>query len=194
MESAVRSPWIKSAITTGRGSKRRALGLPRLPKSRQPVGIGRQNPCRGERNFWMQRLKAKNRPERPQVSPETERAERYRRKSPQKRPIWSRPCDSWFGRTGWWRWYGSNWLPPTQSYRTASLPPAWIAVISLWLRAACGRYLGPNVHRARRHEEDAAPSRHRSLSPNESAGRPSVMNSTAATAPSSQAASREPKI
>jgi hypothetical protein len=25
--------------------------------------------------------------------------------------------------TGWWRWYGSNWLPPTQSYRTASLPP-----------------------------------------------------------------------
>ena len=70
---------------------------------------------------------------------------------------------------------------PTQSYRTASLPPAWIAVISLWLRAACGRYLGPNVHRARRHEEDAAPSRHHSLSPNESAGRPSVMNSTAAT-------------
>src|SRR5882762_8273873 len=83
---------------------------------------------------------------------------------------------------------------PTQSYRTASLPPAWIAVISLWLRAACGRYLGPNVHRARRHEEDAAPSRHRSLSPNESAGRPSVMNSTATTAPSSQAASREPRI
>ena len=69
---------------------------------------------------------------------------------------------------------------PTQSYRTASLPPAWIAVISLWLRAACGRYLGPNVHRARRHEEDAAPSRHRSLSPNESAGRLCVMSPTAA--------------
>jgi len=32
--------------------------------------------------------------------------------------------------TGWWRWYGSNWLPPTQSYRTASLPPALIAVIA----------------------------------------------------------------
>src|SRR5712672_4658847 len=43
------------------------------------------------------------------------------------------------------------------------------------------RHLGPNVHRARRYEEDAAPSRHRSLSPNESAGRPSVMSSTAAT-------------
>jgi integrase len=56
------------------------------------------------------------------------------------------------------------------------------------------RHLGPNVHRARRHEEDAAPSRHRSLSPNESAGRPSVMSSTAAMAPSSQAASREPRI
>jgi hypothetical protein len=40
--------------------------------------------------------------------------------------------------TGWWRWYGSNWLPPSQSYRTASLPPALIAVISLSLRAACG--------------------------------------------------------
>ena len=23
----------------------------------------------------------------------------------------------------WCRWYGSNWLPPTQSYRTASLRP-----------------------------------------------------------------------
>src|SRR6266849_5419128 len=56
------------------------------------------------------------------------------------------------------------------------------------------RHLGPNVHRARRQEEDAAPSRHRSLSPNESAGRPSVMSSTAAMAPSSQAASREPRI
>jgi hypothetical protein len=51
----------------------------------------------------MQRREAKNRPERPQTSPETGRVKRYRRKSPQKRPIWSRPCDSWFGRTGWWR-------------------------------------------------------------------------------------------
>jgi hypothetical protein len=50
----------------------------------------------------MRRREAKNRPKRPQVSPETERAERYLRKSPKKRPIWSRPCDSWFGRTGWW--------------------------------------------------------------------------------------------
>src|SRR5216683_2291807 len=116
------------------------------------------------------------------------------KKPPFRRNKCEKACGSLSPTTGWWRWYGSNWLPPTQSYRTASLPPAWIAVISLSLRAACGRYLGPNVHRARRHEEDAAPSRHRSLSPNESAGRPSVMNSTAATAPSSQAASREPRI
>jgi hypothetical protein len=45
--------------------------------------------------------------------------------------------------TGWWRWYGSNWLPPTQSYRTASLPPALIAAISLSLRAACGSATRP---------------------------------------------------
>src|SRR5882672_1986585 len=38
-----------------------------------------------------------------------------------------------------------------------------------------------------------SPSRHRSLSPNESAGRPCVMSPTAAMAPSSQAASREPR-
>jgi hypothetical protein len=32
-------------------------------------------------------------------------------------------CGSLSPTTGWWRWYGSNWLPPTQSYRTASLSP-----------------------------------------------------------------------
>jgi len=36
------------------------------------------------------------------VSPETERAQRYRRKSPQKRPIPSRRRDLRFRRTGWW--------------------------------------------------------------------------------------------
>jgi hypothetical protein len=50
----------------------------------------------------MQRLEAKNRPERPQGPPETERVERYRRKSPQKRPIGSRRPDLRFRRTGWW--------------------------------------------------------------------------------------------
>src|SRR6266436_38315 len=32
-------------------------------------------------------------------------------------------CGNLSPTTGWWRWYGSNWLPPTQSYRTAPLPP-----------------------------------------------------------------------
>jgi hypothetical protein len=45
----------------------------------------------------MQRREAKNRPERPQGSPETERAERYPRKSPQKRPVLSRPGNLQFG-------------------------------------------------------------------------------------------------
>ena len=49
-----------------------------------------------------------NRPERPRVSPETERAERYRRKSPQKRPILTRPGNLRFGGTGWWARQGSN--------------------------------------------------------------------------------------
>jgi len=35
------------------------------------------------------------------MSAETERPERYRRISPQKRPIWSLPGNPWFGRTGW---------------------------------------------------------------------------------------------
>jgi hypothetical protein len=63
----------------------------------------------------MQRREAKNRPERPQGSPETERVERYRRKSPQKRPIGSRRRDLRFRRTGWWGWYGPNCQLPTQS-------------------------------------------------------------------------------
>src|SRR5712664_5033732 len=63
----------------------------------------------------MQRREAKNRPERPQASPETERVERYRRKSPQKRPIGSRGRDVRFRRTGWWRRKGPNCQPPTQS-------------------------------------------------------------------------------
>ena len=63
----------------------------------------------------MQRREAKNRPERPQGSPETERAERYPRKSPQKRPVLSRPGNLQFEGTGWWRSSGPNWLLPTQS-------------------------------------------------------------------------------
>ena len=102
MESAVRSPRIKSAITTGRARNDALLASQDSQNSRQPTGIRPSKPCRGERNFWMERLEAKNRPERPQGSPETERVERYRRKSPQKRPIGCRGRDLRFRRTGWW--------------------------------------------------------------------------------------------
>src|SRR5665647_2043525 len=64
--------------------------------------IRRLKSGRRERNFWMQRREAKNRPKRPLVPAETERPERYQRISPQKRPIWSLPGSPWFGRTGWW--------------------------------------------------------------------------------------------
>lgn len=59
-------------------------------------------PCRRERNFLLQRRAAKNRPERPQASPEAKRAEQYRQKSPQKRPVSNRRRFRRFRRTGWW--------------------------------------------------------------------------------------------
>src|SRR5260221_14316723 len=70
----------------------------------------------------MQRREAKNRPERLQGSPETERAQRYRRKSPQKRPIPSRRRDLRFRRTGWW-WEQSdtNRSPTCNSLLTGKL-------------------------------------------------------------------------
>ena len=52
---------------------------------------------------------------RPRVSPETQSAERWRLKSPQKRPVSSRPENLRFGGTGWWRRKGPNCQPPTQS-------------------------------------------------------------------------------
>jgi hypothetical protein len=51
MEPAVRSARIKSAITTGPGSKRPAFGLQDSQNSRQPTGIGRQNPAAGNGIF-----------------------------------------------------------------------------------------------------------------------------------------------
>ena len=119
MEPAVRSPRIESAIIADR-VRNVAFGLPSSQNSRGRPASGRRKPCRGERNFWMQRREAKNRPERPQVSPETERAQRYLRKSPQKRPIWSGRRDLRFRRTGWWRPSGPNWLLPTQSSKPVS--------------------------------------------------------------------------
>jgi hypothetical protein len=70
----------------------------------------------------MRRREAKNRPERPQGSPETERVERYRRKSPQKRPIGSRRRDLRFRRTGWWcAQSDANRSPPNISLFSGNL-------------------------------------------------------------------------
>jgi hypothetical protein len=91
---------------------------PKIP--RLPSGMAVAT-CRRERNFWMQRREAKNRLERPQVSPETERAKGYRRKSPQKRPISTRPGNLRFGGTGWWARQGSNLRPPPSCVRSTQM-------------------------------------------------------------------------
>ena len=120
MEPAVRGPWIKSAITAGR-VQNDALLPPRLPKF-QPPGIGRQNRTTGNGIFRCRDRRPKSQPERPQVSPETERLQRYLRKSPRKRPIRTRRMDLRFRRTGWWRRYGSNCQLPTQSSNPSLTP------------------------------------------------------------------------
>jgi hypothetical protein len=84
MEPAVRSPRIEPAISAARARKVRSG-----PKNSRFLeflnDLGPPQPYCGERNFWMQRREAgPNRPGRPQMSPETESAQRYRRKSPQK--------------------------------------------------------------------------------------------------------------
>jgi hypothetical protein len=120
MESAVRSPRAESAITTNH-ARNVAFGPKELQYSPVPDPYWPSKPCYGERNFWMQRLEAKNRPERPQGSSETERVERYRRKSPQKRPIGSRRRDLRFRRTGWWARQGSNLRPPPSCVRSTQM-------------------------------------------------------------------------
>ena len=74
-----------------------------------PAADRRSKPCRGERNFWMQRLEAKNQPNRPEGSPETKReGNDTGENSPQKRPIASRRRDLRFRKTGWWRMQSSE--------------------------------------------------------------------------------------
>ena len=50
----------------------------------------------------MQRLEAKNPPERPLLSTETGNVENRRQESPQKRPVSDRRRFPQFGKTGWW--------------------------------------------------------------------------------------------
>src|SRR5713101_1344970 len=58
MEPAVRSPRTESAIITDR-AQNGALGLPGLPIFSAAERYWPLKPCRGERNFWMQRREAK---------------------------------------------------------------------------------------------------------------------------------------
>ena len=67
MESTVRSPRIESAIGL---EAARSSPLTDDPRTRRLVSC-RPKSSRGERNFWMQRLVAKNPPERPLLSAET---------------------------------------------------------------------------------------------------------------------------
>ena len=58
MEPTVRSPRTESAIITDQArTTLLACHTSKIP--RLPNGIGRRKPCRGERNFWMQRREAK---------------------------------------------------------------------------------------------------------------------------------------
>src|SRR5260370_40511116 len=100
MEPTVGSPWIESAIITDR-VRNVAFGLPNPKNSRQPTGIWPSKTLPRGTEFLDAETRGKKRRERPQVSPETERAQRYRRKSPQKRPIRSRRMDLRFRKTGW---------------------------------------------------------------------------------------------
>jgi len=58
MEPAVRSPRTESAIITDR-AQNGAFGLPGLPIFPAAERYWWWKPCRGERNFWMQRREAK---------------------------------------------------------------------------------------------------------------------------------------
>jgi hypothetical protein len=51
MEPAVRSPWIESAIITDRARNDALLASQDSQKSRQPIGIGGQNPTAGNGIF-----------------------------------------------------------------------------------------------------------------------------------------------
>src|SRR5450432_687747 len=102
MESAVRSPWIKSAITTGRARNDALLASQDSQNSRQPTGIGRQNPAAGNGIFGCRdgRLKIGLRDRKGHRRPKEWND--TGRKSPQKRPIGSQRRDLRFRRTGWW--------------------------------------------------------------------------------------------
>src|ERR1700736_5950834 len=107
MESAVRSPWIKSAITTNRARSDALLASQDSQNSRQPTGIGRQNPAAGTEFLDTETgvkigLRDRKDHRRPKEWNDTGR------KSPQKRPIGSRRRDLPFRRTGWWARQGSN--------------------------------------------------------------------------------------
>jgi hypothetical protein len=102
MESAVRSPRIKSAITTGRARNDALLASQDSQNSRQPTGIGRQNPAAGNGIFgcrdWRLKIGLKDRKGHRRPKEWNDTGEN----PPQIRPIGSRRRDLRFRRTGWW--------------------------------------------------------------------------------------------
>src|SRR5882724_628706 len=79
MEPTVRNPRIESAI--GSEAARSPLLSRRFPSAGWSVPVPKFG--RRERNFWMRRLEAKNPPERPLLSAETENVEN-RRQDPRR--------------------------------------------------------------------------------------------------------------
>ena len=102
MESAVRCPRIKSAITTGRARNDALLASQDSQNSRQPTGIGRQNPAAGNGIFGCRDWRLKNGLRDRKGHRRPKEWNDTGRKSPQKRPIGSRGRDLRFRRTGWW--------------------------------------------------------------------------------------------
>src|ERR1700675_55969 len=102
MEPAVRGARVKSAIITGRARNATLLASQDSQNSRQPTGIGRQNPAAGNGIFGCRdgRLKIGLRDRKGHRRPKEWND--TGRKSPQKRPVLSRPGNLQFGGTGWW--------------------------------------------------------------------------------------------
>jgi hypothetical protein len=114
MELAVRSARIEPAIITARFET--AFFASKNPKFPGCQTALPSKPCRGERNFWMQRRQAKNPPERPFFSTETVNVENMR-KYPRRNGLFS--IDNRFrgsGRLDGGRTRARTWDPMIKSH------------------------------------------------------------------------------
>jgi hypothetical protein len=139
MEPAIRSLGIEPGISTDQAQKGSVLAqrAPNIPEFSAALAAVKSH--RGERNFWVRRREAETGlrdckcPRRPKDQNDTGG------KSPQKRPVLTRPGNLRFGGTGWWSWKGPNCQPPTQSSNRS--PPSESG--TEFFAAETGRQNGP---------------------------------------------------